>query len=202
MKSTVLYEGTLILFKIVRSKLKLFQRSDNFHFYSQCWNDSLWSPRLQLEHSCCCSQEGHIPFMLRVDNRWLLQKTTPHVDDRKCTVLYLAANESWLCGWQQMWLATGGLLWGGKNFYPPGSWVLPSSFVKKKLGVGLASCEQSETQETLELAWLSTIIMERCTEYSGWSVLSFVAKLTWETSLSSKWLLGAYRIRRMRLRGF
>lgn len=39
-----------------------------------------------------------------------------------------------------------------KHFYPPGSWVLPSSFVKKKLGVGLASCEQSETQETLELA--------------------------------------------------
>lgn len=38
-KNNSLYQVTLILFEILRSKFQLFQRSNNFHFYSQHRND-------------------------------------------------------------------------------------------------------------------------------------------------------------------
>ena len=99
---------------------------------SPSWNISTAVPRKVTSFSC---------------SGWTItdciKRLLSHVDDKKCTGFYLAANEYWPCGQPQMWPATTGLLWEGKerHFYPPKPWVLPSGFAKKKLAAGSAPHE-------------------------------------------------------------
>lgn len=142
-KRAALSQGPLILFKTLRSPLKLFRRSGNFCFYAhhrKCflcspgpsWNTCLVVIAPRKGDSLSCSV-------------WTVSDCTerppPHVDDRTRIGFYLAANESLLHGQLQMRQSQQGYCKQANTPTRQGLVMLPSVWAKGRPVVGLPLCE-------------------------------------------------------------